>query len=124
MTSTPAAEARPNLLRVSRIPASPDRATIEQSHEQLADMLMSLVMVAHIELASASAAELEQIRTGATALLAAHGDDLQFGGRRRGATLAALAKAVALLARSPAGFTGLGIHACASPHTGCVNARG
>ncbi|OIV36966.1 hypothetical protein BIV57_13310 [Mangrovactinospora gilvigrisea] len=55
--------------------------------------------------------------------IGSHGDDLQFGGRHRGATLSALISGFALLSRAEGGVTALGVHACRAPHEGCPGAH-
>jgi hypothetical protein len=51
--------------------------------------------------------------------IAAHGDDLQFGGTHQKSARVALAKALALLATAEGGVTILGVHACTAVHEGC-----
>ena len=51
--------------------------------------------------------------------IASHGDALQFGGKKGGQALNALAKGLALLAHAEGGVTALGIHACIQSHDSC-----
>lgn len=55
----------------------------------------------------------------ASSQVAAHGDDLQYGGRHCAATFAHLAKGLAALAYQPGGVTFAGAHWCVHPHPGC-----
>lgn len=54
-------------------------------------------------------------------LIAAHGDDLLFGGRHCASTFAAVARALACLAWQPGGVTFAGLHCCAR-HDLCLAA--
>lgn len=86
---------------------------------RLADVLTALVPMWIAQMHTWSDAAIKRASTDAVQLIIAHGDDLQFGGKRRGATLTALAKAFAILARADGGVTALGVHACLTPHAQC-----
>lgn len=87
--------------------------------ERLADVLTALVPMWIAQMRTWSDAAIGRARADAVQMIIAHGDDLQFGGKRRGATLTALAKAFAILARAEGGVTALGVHACLTPHAQC-----
>ncbi|WP_067469646.1 hypothetical protein [Nocardia amamiensis] len=61
----------------------------------------------------------QQATTEAAHTIASHGDALQFGGKKGGHALDALARGLALLAHAEGGVTALGIHACIEPHDSC-----
>lgn len=83
------------------------------------DLLLMMVPLCIAEMQAWSDERLEAARHASVQLITSHGDDLQFGGRHRGAALAATARGLALGARAPGGITALGIHACTRPHEGC-----
>ncbi|WP_159399787.1 hypothetical protein [Streptomyces alboflavus] len=112
--------------RVVRVPQDPDadeayRALLPHAHlrELLPDFLCFLVPIAIHELSSASAEHLAALRTELIEDIAAHGDDLMFGGRDQKSARVALVKALAILATAEGGVTILGVHACTEEHEGC-----
>ncbi|MBC7299827.1 hypothetical protein [Nocardia salmonicida] len=102
-------------------PASQNRQgrAAETFHTNLVDVLLALVPLSIAEIRTWSDHRRNITRQKAVDTIAAHGDDLQFGGRQRGSALGALAQGIALGAYAPGGVTQLGIHACTRPHTGC-----
>ncbi|WP_433635465.1 hypothetical protein [Nocardia sp. CA-120079] len=67
--------------------------------------------------------QLQRAAPAAAQTIASHGDDLQYGGTKRGQALNAVAKALAILAHTEGGVTALGIHACQQPHHPCPAQR-
>lgn len=57
--------------------------------------------------------ELQRLASESSTVIASHGDDLQFGGKKCASTFAALARGLAALAYAPGGVTFLGLHWCA-----------
>lgn len=91
----------------------------ETFRANLVDVLLGMVPLSIAEIRTWSDHRRNIARQKAVDTIASHGDDLQFGGRQRGAALGALAQGIALGAYAPGGVTQLGIHACTRPHTGC-----
>ncbi|WP_280470697.1 hypothetical protein [Nocardia farcinica] len=85
----------------------------------LRETLLMAVPFAIWEQRDASPARIATLRRNAVAMIASHGDDLQFGGKHTASTAAALIQAIALLARAPGGVTFAGIHACLEDHDYC-----
>ncbi|MFZ3491782.1 hypothetical protein ACODT5_00825 [Streptomyces sp. 5.8] len=85
----------------------------------LADFLCFLVPLAIEEQSRLSNARIDSMREELLDTIAAHGDDLLFGGAHRKPARVALAKALALLATAEGGVTILGVHACIAMHEGC-----
>ncbi|MFM9462653.1 hypothetical protein ACKI1K_07340 [Streptomyces scabiei] len=85
----------------------------------LADFLCFLVPLAIEEQSRLSSERIDGMREELLDTIAAHGDDLQFGGTHQKSARVALAKALALLATAEGGVTILGVHACTAVHEGC-----
>ncbi|MGW1615668.1 hypothetical protein ACWCQZ_40715 [Streptomyces sp. NPDC002285] len=85
----------------------------------LADFLCFLVPLAIQEQSRLSAQRIDAMREELIDMIAAHGDDLQFGGAHQKSARVALAKALAILATAEGGVTILGVHACTAEHEGC-----
>jgi len=95
----------------------PDSST--SVSELWTDWLLFMVPLCLSEMRSLPEAEIDRIRAESSALIASHGDDAQFGGRHQATARTAIAKGLAVLARSEGGVTALGIHACTHPHSDC-----
>lgn len=85
----------------------------------LADFLCFLVPLAIQEQSGLPARRIDAMREELIDMIAAHGDDLQFGGTHQKSARVALAKALAILATAEGGVTILGVHACTAEHEGC-----
>lgn len=81
---------------------------------------LQLAVRLHIhELAGLGAEQLREVADGCADLVAAHGDDLQFGGPRCAAAFNALAGGLAVLAYCPGGVAFTGLHWCVHSHPCC-----
>ncbi|MFD6356623.1 hypothetical protein [Nocardia tengchongensis] len=87
--------------------------------QNLPEFLLFALPIAIYEQRNASPQKVERIRTSAATMIGSHGDDLQFRGKKAGATAVALVQGLALLARSPGGVTFAGVHACLEDHADC-----
>ncbi|WP_405533805.1 hypothetical protein OG592_43710 (plasmid) [Streptomyces avidinii] len=84
--------------------------------------LLFMVPLCIAELRDLAEPEVERIAAQSADLIASHGDDAQFGGHHQRSARTAIARGLAVLARSEGGVTALGIHACVRPHIGCPGA--
>ncbi|MCX4682093.1 hypothetical protein OG413_43715 [Streptomyces sp. NBC_01433] len=116
--------------RVIRVPDSTDSDEAVRPllpgplfRSRLADFLCFLVPLAIEEQSRQSREQIDGIREELLDTIAAHGDDLQFGGTHQRSARVALAKAMALLATAEGGVTILGVHACTEDHEGCPGSK-
>lgn len=80
----------------------------------LADTLEVSVFMAQDECSKLPLAEIADAARAYAEVIAAHGDDLQFGGKHCASTHAALARGLAALSFLPGGVVFLGRHWCAT----------
>lgn len=104
-------------------PAAHDRHDGE-FNDGLASFLTGFVPIVIAEMRTWSPEHLERTRIETADMIAAHGDDLQYGGKHATEARIALAKALAIGARAEGGITALGVHACLRPHEGCPGTFG
>lgn len=66
-------------------------------------------------------AQIREVAAGCADVIAAHGDDLLYGGRDCAPAFNALARGLAALAHQPGGVTFADLHWCVTAHEGCPN---
>ncbi|WP_063044971.1 hypothetical protein [Nocardia pseudovaccinii] len=98
--------------------------TEERFADNFANALIALIPMWIVEVRAWSDEKIQREASAAAEVIGSHGDDLQYGGKKRGPALNAVAKAFALLARAEGGITGLGVHACLAAHDLCPAERG